>query len=103
MRDSQGDQVQWPPVQRLTAQGALVVYFLVETVGRLLDEFGVRWWMSSGAICRSFQPDCVQNLRFFKLPNSTTQPPLQGILLFWPCAHQLLEVSAALPRGCWGP
>lgn len=39
------DRVQWPLAQSLTAQGTLAVYFLVKTVGGLLDEFGVKWWM----------------------------------------------------------
>ena len=40
----------WPPAQRLTPEGARAVYFLVQAVGGLLDEFGIRWWMSSGAL-----------------------------------------------------
>ena len=40
----------WPPVQRLTAQGAVAVYSMVHSLGTLLDEFQVKWWMSSGAL-----------------------------------------------------
>ena len=41
---------QWPPLQRLTAQGAVAVYSMVQSLGSLLDEFQVKWWMSSGAL-----------------------------------------------------
>lgn len=40
----------WPPEQRLTEQGAVAMYSLVQTLGALLDEFGVKWWMSAGAL-----------------------------------------------------
>lgn len=40
----------WPPAQRLTAEGSLTVYYLVKTVGSLLDAFGVKWWASAGAL-----------------------------------------------------
>ena len=44
-------------MQSLTPQGARAMYFLMKNVGGLLDEFGVKWWMSSGVNCLSFQPD----------------------------------------------
>lgn len=41
---------QWPPLQRLTAQGAVAVYSMLQSLGSLLDEFQIKWWMSSGAL-----------------------------------------------------
>lgn len=41
---------QWPPLQRLTAQGAMAVYSMLQSLGSLLDEFQIKWWMSSGAL-----------------------------------------------------
>ena len=44
------DLIASPPQQRLTQQGALALYFLLRSVGALLDHFQVTWWMSSGGL-----------------------------------------------------
>ncbi|CAK9071679.1 unnamed protein product [Durusdinium trenchii] len=36
--------------QRLTVAGSHLIYGLLHAVGSLLDFFGVKWWMSSGAL-----------------------------------------------------
>ncbi|CAE8593940.1 unnamed protein product [Polarella glacialis] len=70
----------WPPTQRLTAQGALATYFLVKTVGGLLDTFGVRWWASAGALLGAVRNGGI-------LPQDCDV----DIAIWRPDAHQLVK------------
>ncbi|CAE7339206.1 ANK3 [Symbiodinium microadriaticum] len=75
------DRVQWPLAQSLTAQGTLAVYFLVKTVGGLLDEFGVKWWMSSGGLLGAMRNGGI-------LPQDCDV----DIAVWRPDAHQMVRI-----------